>query len=67
MGATLGERIAAERQRAGLTQRQLAELVGIAQPTLANIEGGKREVKFATVQAIAGALKLPVWKLVKPL
>lgn len=63
----LGERIAAERQRAGLTQAALAERAGIAQPTLANIEGGKREVKFSTVQAIAGALTLPVWKLVKPL
>lgn len=64
---TLGERITAERNKAGLTQAVLAERAGIAQPTLANIEVGKRAVKFSTVQAIAGALNLPVWKLVKPL
>lgn len=64
---TLGERIAAERTKAGLSQAALAQRAGIAQPTLTNIELGKRDVRVSTVQSIAGALGLPLWKLVKPL
>lgn len=64
---TLGERIAAERTKAGLSQAALAQRAGIAQATLSNIEASKRDVTVSTVQSIAGALRLPVWKLVKPL
>jgi transcriptional regulator with XRE-family HTH domain len=38
------------RKRAGLTQRQLAELVGVAQPTIARIETGVSEPGLDTVR-----------------
>ena len=64
---TLGERIAAERAANGLTQAALARAAGIAQPTLSNLEAGHRDAAWSTVQAIAEALGLPAWKLVRPL
>ena len=37
------ERIKALRQRLGLSQRAMAERLGVAQPTVANWETGKKE------------------------
>lgn len=42
--AILGDRIKALRKGAGLTQKQLAEIVGVAQTTIATWECGKREM-----------------------
>ncbi len=43
-----------------LTQRQLSELTGIAQPEISRIEGGQANVTVATLGALAGALGLRV-------
>jgi len=55
-GGTLAEAVggilSAERDRAQLTQTQLAELVGISQQWVSLIERGKVNANFATVQRI---------------
>lgn len=64
---TIGQRIAAERAAKGLTQSALAHAAGIAQPTLSVLERDGKGVTWATLQAIAEALGLPAWKLIRPL
>lgn len=64
---TLGERIAAERAKAGLSQRALADAAGLRQAQISRLEAGERDAPFATLQRIALALGLPVWRLVRPL
>ena len=51
-----GERIKTARQNAGLTQKQLGEACGIAEPTIRRYELGKLNPKFETLERIAGAL-----------
>ena len=50
-GASLGERLRAERQRQGLTQHQLARLVGTTQAIVSRLETGG-EVTNARVLAV---------------
>jgi transcriptional regulator with XRE-family HTH domain len=60
----LGQRIAAARKAAGLTQVQLAEALGIAQQTLAHYEGGKLRVAVALLPPLARHLGLSVEELI---
>jgi len=53
---TTGEKIRAERQKAGLTQKQLGELCGIAEPTIRRYELDKLNPKRETLQKIAKPL-----------
>lgn len=48
------------RERAGLTQAQLAELVGISRPLMNEIEKGWRSATPERLLAIAKALNCPV-------
>ncbi|NDY55858.1 helix-turn-helix domain-containing protein [Desulfovibrio sulfodismutans] len=43
------------RQKAGLTQAQVAERMGVKQPVVAKIEGGKSNVSFDTLNRYAHA------------
>ena len=43
------------RQRAGLTQAQVAERMGVKQPVVAKLEGGKSNVSFDTLKRYAHA------------
>lgn len=53
---TTGDRIRAERQGAGMTQKALGEACGIAEPTIRRYELGKLNPKYETLEKIAGAL-----------
>lgn len=53
---TVGDRIRKERKAAGMTQKQLGEKSGIAEPTIRRYELGKLYPKIATLQKIADAL-----------
>ena len=56
---TIGAQVKLERERAGLTQAQLAEHAGVTQPLVAAIEMNY-DVKLGSVQRVANALgKLP--------
>jgi len=45
------------RQRAGLTQRELAELSGVAQPNIAAYENGSRRPSAAMLERLTAAAK----------
>ncbi|MFI0843558.1 helix-turn-helix transcriptional regulator [Mesorhizobium sp. IMUNJ 23232] len=48
------------RKRAGLTQGQLADKVGVAQGYLSDVENGKRDGPVALWLKLAGVLEVPV-------
>jgi len=52
----LGENLAAIRTEAGLTQGQLASLIGVNQPVLASYEIGRRRIPIPVLIKIAEAL-----------
>lgn len=56
----LGQRIAKLRKEQNITQVQLAELLGIAQQTLAHYEVGRLRMAITTLTAIAKVLAVPV-------
>lgn len=60
---TVGERIRAARKAKGLTQKQLGEACGIAEPTIRRYELGKLNPKYETLQKIAKPLGLEAWQL----
>lgn len=49
----------AEREAAGLSQRQLAELAGIAQSNLSAYESGRRRASTAMLERIRHAMRRP--------
>jgi transcriptional regulator with XRE-family HTH domain len=51
-----GERIAQERVRRLLSQRELAELTGTTQSAVARLEGGSRAPRLDTLLRVANAL-----------
>ena len=55
-GQTFGARLKELRERAGLTQPELAEKAGMNRFGIAKLEQGAREPTWATVQALARAL-----------
>ena len=57
---TTGERIRAARLRAGLTQQELAEKIGISYQGIGQWERDARKPKIETLSKIADALDVPV-------
>lgn len=57
---TTGQRIKDARKRAGLTQKELGERLGIAYQTLAQWENDLRKPKHETLQRIADALDVAI-------
>lgn len=60
------DRLADLRKRKGLTQAQLAEKVGVEQPTIQRWEKGKREPELAQLFALAEALDVEPGTLLDP-
>ena len=56
----------AKREAAGLTQRQLADLVGVTDQTISNIERGATMPTLDTARALARVLGIPVEGLFAP-
>lgn len=59
----MGNRIRSARKRAGLTQAEVAEKIGISWQGIAQWETGKRNPKIDTLKKIAQALSIPVEEL----
>lgn len=53
----VGARIRTKRKELKMNQKALADLLGISQPEMSNIEKGKRPLTSARVAEVAGALK----------
>lgn len=60
---TIGERIKEFRLKAGLTQSELAEKLGIPYQSIGQWERGLRSPKIETLQKIAEALGVEPWQL----
>lgn len=58
-----GERIKRARTEAGLSQKALAEKMGVSQQTIAKYENGERNPKIGTLDRIAKALGIPAISL----
>jgi XRE family transcriptional regulator, fatty acid utilization regulator len=61
----LGMKISAERKKRGITLEKLAYEMGISKGNLSDIEHGKRDPRYTTLQAIALGLEVPISKLLK--
>ena len=58
--ATFGRRIRALRQRAGLSQEQLALKCGLDRTYVGGVERGERNISIVNIERIARALGLPL-------
>lgn len=61
----LGQRIAQFRKAQNLTQQQLADLLGVAQQTLAHYEMGRLRIAVAALPPLAEALVVSVEELLE--
>lgn len=55
---TVGEKVAKIRKDQGLSQRSLAKMSGVAQPTISAIESSTKAPSTVTISMIAKALKV---------
>jgi transcriptional regulator with XRE-family HTH domain len=55
----LGKRIQHAREEAGLSQEQLAAMLGCSQPTLSNYEKGKSRIYLTQLQKVSDILNRP--------
>jgi HTH-type transcriptional regulator/antitoxin HipB len=62
----LGNYIRAHRKKSGLTQVQLAEMVGVGKSVIYDLEKGKETVRLSTLVKILSGLNIKV-KLQSPL
>jgi len=60
----LGQRIAERRKALGMNQTQLADLLGVAQQTMAHYEGGVARVAVAMLPILSDALGLSLEELI---
>ena len=60
---TLGEIVKHRRQTRGLTQRQLAEMLGVKGSHIAYLESGRRKPSLALLKRLADVLELNRWQL----
>jgi transcriptional regulator with XRE-family HTH domain len=61
--AQLGSRISHLRKDQGITQVQLAELLGVSQQTITAYEVGRRRIQVSALPTIAKALHVPIEEL----
>lgn len=61
---TLGKRIQRARKKKGYTQKQLAEICGVATGTIQQYELGKRQPRIEQLEKIAESLEISVQNLI---
>jgi transcriptional regulator with XRE-family HTH domain len=61
----IGANLKRERERALLTQQELAELADVGYPTISRIENDHAEPHFRTIRKLAKALDIDPAELVK--
>ena len=60
-----GKRLRKLRREKALSQQDLMRMTGIAQATLSDLEGGKREARASTLRKLAEALGVQPKELMK--
>ena len=61
----LGTRIKNERELKGLSQTELANIIGKDQPSLNRVEKGRVNPSYLFLLEISKGLNLPLWELIK--
>ena len=56
----LGEMIRGHRKKAGLTQKELADLAGVGKTVIFDIEQGKETIQIRTLWLICAALNISI-------
>jgi transcriptional regulator with XRE-family HTH domain len=64
--AAIADKVASRRQEMGLSQRELAEIVGTTQSAIARLERGGRPPRIDTLLRIADALECDLVVDLKP-
>ena len=64
--ATLGTNLRAYRHRAGLSQEDLADVLGVHRTYLGGVERGERNLTLRSVERIADTLQLSPLELLSP-
>ncbi len=59
----LGKRVATARKEQGLTQSELAELLGVTQPVIASYETGRRKIPAVLLPPISKELRISLTEL----
>lgn len=62
---SLGKLIAQRREAMGLTNTQLAEIIGIRRSTLCNIEAGRQSIQLVNIPEWINALNIKLTDLLK--
>jgi transcriptional regulator with XRE-family HTH domain len=62
-----GARVRLERKRAGLSQQQVAEQIGVTGPTISALENGHRGPSIEALCRLAAVLNVPPGVLLPPL
>lgn len=57
---TIGEKVKFRRQDVGMSQEQLAEILGVSYQQVQRYENGKNKMNVESIQIIAEALSVPV-------
>ena len=60
----LGRRVASARDRKGLTQQKLADILGLSRTSITNIEKGRQPVDVHILVGITDALEVGIAKLI---
>lgn len=60
-----GRNLKAARVRMGMTQCELARRIKMTQVQISYLENGHSSTTFATLEKLAGALRVEVWELFK--
>ena len=61
-----GDKVRTLRENAGMSQRDLADLAGIAQPDIPKIERGDRDLRLTSAERIACAFNRTLRDLLPP-
>lgn len=64
---TLGKALRAAREKAGLSQDDLASRLSLPIPRISELENDRANPTLARLQELAKALQVPLWKLLKAL
>ena len=59
----IGKRIRTARQKVGMSQEELAQLIGVTKSTISKYEKGAREPRYDQLQRIADTLNVPIHEL----
>ncbi|RYG90157.1 MAG: XRE family transcriptional regulator [Alphaproteobacteria bacterium] len=64
--ALLGTNVRLARRAVGLTQEDLADLIGVAQDYVSKLESGQKNPELATLHRLSTALKVKPHELILP-